>query len=99
MKASMRRGSCIAPSPLRCSPACPVCCMSSTASNSSVRIRTVRQRQQNEQQRNQETKLAKNFVASFLCCPNFMAKTIELKLKEGDVAPEFMVATSGGGKI
>jgi len=27
-----------------------------------------------------------------------MAKTIELKLKEGDVAPEFTVAT-GGGKI
>ncbi len=28
-----------------------------------------------------------------------MAKTIELKLKVGDVAPEFTVATSGGGKI
>ncbi len=28
-----------------------------------------------------------------------MAKTIELKLKEGDVAPKFTVATSGGGKI
>jgi thioredoxin-dependent peroxiredoxin len=30
---------------------------------------------------------------------NFMAKTIELKLKEGDVAPAFTMATSGGGKI
>jgi len=29
----------------------------------------------------------------------FMAKTIELKLQEGDVAPKFTVATSGGGKI
>jgi peroxiredoxin Q/BCP len=29
----------------------------------------------------------------------FMAKTIELKLKEGDVAPKFTVATNGGGKI
>src|SRR5271168_13163 len=28
-----------------------------------------------------------------------MAKGIELKLKEGDVAPKFSVATSGGGKI
>ena len=28
-----------------------------------------------------------------------MAKTIELKLKEGDVAPKFSAATSGGGKI
>jgi peroxiredoxin Q/BCP len=28
-----------------------------------------------------------------------MAKEIELKLKEGDVAPAFIVATSGGGKI
>jgi peroxiredoxin Q/BCP len=28
-----------------------------------------------------------------------MAKAIELKLKEGDVAPKFTVATSGGGKI
>jgi len=28
-----------------------------------------------------------------------MAKEIELKLKEGDVAPEFTVATNGGGKI
>lgn len=28
-----------------------------------------------------------------------MAKVIELKLKEGDVAPKFTVATSGGGKI
>src|SRR5882724_12031347 len=28
-----------------------------------------------------------------------MAKVIELKLKEGAVAPEFTVATSGGGKI
>jgi len=28
-----------------------------------------------------------------------MAKEIELKLKEGDVAPKFSVATSGGGKI
>jgi hypothetical protein len=28
-----------------------------------------------------------------------MAKAIELKLKEGDVAPKFSVATSGGGKI
>ena len=28
-----------------------------------------------------------------------MAKTIELKLQEGDVAPKFTVATSGGGKI
>ncbi len=28
-----------------------------------------------------------------------MAKTIELKLKEGDVAPGFTAATSGGGKI
>jgi thioredoxin-dependent peroxiredoxin len=28
-----------------------------------------------------------------------MAKTIELKLKEGDVAPKFTAATSGGGKI
>jgi peroxiredoxin Q/BCP len=30
---------------------------------------------------------------------NFMAKEIELKLKAGDVAPAFTVATSGGGKI
>jgi peroxiredoxin Q/BCP len=28
-----------------------------------------------------------------------MAKEIQLKLKEGDVAPEFSVATNGGGKI
>jgi peroxiredoxin Q/BCP len=28
-----------------------------------------------------------------------MAKEIELKLKEGDVAPKFSVTTSGGGKI
>jgi peroxiredoxin Q/BCP len=28
-----------------------------------------------------------------------MAKAIELKLKEGEVAPKFSVATSGGGKI
>jgi peroxiredoxin Q/BCP len=28
-----------------------------------------------------------------------MAKTIELKLKVGDVAPKFSVMTSGGGKI
>jgi len=28
-----------------------------------------------------------------------MAKTIDLKLKEGDVAPKFTAATSGGGKI
>src|SRR6202050_3673573 len=28
-----------------------------------------------------------------------MAKAIELKLKEGDKAPTFTVATSGGGKI
>ena len=28
-----------------------------------------------------------------------MAKAIELKLKEGDVAPTFTVATNGGGKI
>lgn len=28
-----------------------------------------------------------------------MAKEIELKLKAGDVAPKFTVATSGGGKI
>ena len=28
-----------------------------------------------------------------------MAKEIELKLKAGDVAPAFTVATSGGGKI
>jgi peroxiredoxin Q/BCP len=28
-----------------------------------------------------------------------MAKTLELKLKEGDVAPGFTVATNGGGKI
>lgn len=28
-----------------------------------------------------------------------MAKTIELKLKTGDAAPAFTVATSGGGKI
>ncbi len=28
-----------------------------------------------------------------------MAKEIKLKLKEGDVAPDFTVATSGGGKI
>ena len=28
-----------------------------------------------------------------------MAKEIQLKLKEGDIAPEFSVATSGGGKI
>jgi len=28
-----------------------------------------------------------------------MAKEIELKLKEGDKAPAFTVATSGGGKI
>ena len=27
-----------------------------------------------------------------------MAKEVELKLKEGDVAPEFSAATSGGGK-
>jgi thioredoxin-dependent peroxiredoxin len=28
-----------------------------------------------------------------------MAKAIELKLKEGDIAPEFSVNTNGGGKI
>ncbi|MGN6642506.1 MAG: thioredoxin-dependent thiol peroxidase [Verrucomicrobiota bacterium] len=28
-----------------------------------------------------------------------MAKAIELKLKEGDPAPEFNVATSGGGRV
>jgi len=28
-----------------------------------------------------------------------MAKEVELKLKEGDVAPEFSAATSGGGKV
>ena len=28
-----------------------------------------------------------------------MAKELELKLKEGDVAPEFSVATNGGGKV
>ena len=28
-----------------------------------------------------------------------MAKAIELKLKEGDVAPKFTVATSGGGNV
>ena len=28
-----------------------------------------------------------------------MAKAIELRLKEGDIAPKFTVATSGGGKI
>jgi len=28
-----------------------------------------------------------------------MAGEIELQLKEGDVAPEFMAATSGGGKV
>jgi peroxiredoxin Q/BCP len=28
-----------------------------------------------------------------------MAKEIELKLKEGDVAPAFTVATNGGGKV
>jgi peroxiredoxin Q/BCP len=28
-----------------------------------------------------------------------MANTIELKLKEGDVAPEFTTATSGGGRL
>lgn len=28
-----------------------------------------------------------------------MAKEIQLKLKEGDIAPEFSVTTSGGGKI
>src|ERR1051325_625585 len=28
-----------------------------------------------------------------------MAKELELKLKEGDVAPDFSVATNGGGKI
>jgi peroxiredoxin Q/BCP len=28
-----------------------------------------------------------------------MAKAIELKLKEGDVAPKFTAATNGGGKI
>jgi peroxiredoxin Q/BCP len=28
-----------------------------------------------------------------------MAKAIELKLKEGDKAPEFSVATNGGGKV
>jgi peroxiredoxin Q/BCP len=28
-----------------------------------------------------------------------MAKAIELKLKEGEVAPKFSVATNGGGKI
>src|ERR1035441_4985412 len=29
----------------------------------------------------------------------FMAKELELKLKEGDAAPEFSAATSGGGKV
>src|ERR1019366_8569545 len=29
----------------------------------------------------------------------FMAKELKLKLKEGDKAPEFSVATNGGGKI
>ena len=28
-----------------------------------------------------------------------MARAIELKLKEGDVAPEFSAATNGGGKV
>jgi thioredoxin-dependent peroxiredoxin len=28
-----------------------------------------------------------------------MAKAVQLKLKEGDVAPKFTVATNGGGKI
>ena len=28
-----------------------------------------------------------------------MAKEIELKLKEGDVAPEFSAATNGGGRV
>ena len=28
-----------------------------------------------------------------------MAKELELKLKEGDVAPEFSAAASGGGKV
>ena len=28
-----------------------------------------------------------------------MAKELELKLKAGDVAPDFSVATSGGGKV
>jgi peroxiredoxin Q/BCP len=28
-----------------------------------------------------------------------MAKEIELKLKEGDIAPEFSAATSGGGRL
>ena len=28
-----------------------------------------------------------------------MAREIELKLKEGDVAPEFSAATNGGGKV
>jgi len=39
--------------------------------------------------------------ASVGCATLFsnMAKEIELKLKEGDVAPKFSVATSGGGKI
>jgi peroxiredoxin Q/BCP len=31
--------------------------------------------------------------------PKFMAKELELKLKEGDAAPEFSAATSGGGKV
>jgi peroxiredoxin Q/BCP len=30
---------------------------------------------------------------------NIMAKELELKLKPGDAAPEFTVATSGGGRI
>ena len=41
--------------------------------------------------------LCKSVAEKFMA--KIMAKTIELKLKAGDVAPEFSVATSGGGKI
>jgi peroxiredoxin Q/BCP len=35
----------------------------------------------------------------FIAVRKFMAKEIELKLKEGDKAPEFSANTSGGGQI
>jgi thioredoxin-dependent peroxiredoxin len=39
------------------------------------------------------------FHVSRVTVHGIMAKEIELNLKEGDVAPEFSAATSGGGKV
>src|ERR1039457_1927042 len=42
------------------------------------------------------------FLSASICVnlrSKFMAQTIELKLKEGDVAPKFSAPTSGGGNL